>query len=417
MNLFHFITDPRRALWFFGFGLLLLYAAIPLAADQLIDPNPYFVWLAQLTLVAVTALYIGSRVSLFDGRFRPDASRIPIDPNLFHIVVWSAFAIFALFTIVTAPTIPLLSAFDGASVEDLDRQRGEFLKLRTGFETILIYLSTLFTSALLPYSMAHLYIHKYRARHLLALVFLGFAISFLVKALFITVIAPIVYVLAQHRKSGSLRLLTVSIAGIALLYAITKLAVGDVSSADIEPPPATAAGAEIQGAYFSSQYRAEGTADFLLWRIFAVPMFTAADTLQVFTDDLRGDFLNGATSSFFAALLGLERVPLEQLVYAHQFGWNDLAHANAVYITDIYANFGWFGLIIASLFIGQSLRWFRLSSDDALKAQWLLFCYMLFSGSIFGVMMSNGYALILFMLLFAGLDQDNRVAATTARRD
>jgi hypothetical protein len=306
-------------------------------------------------------------------------------------------------TISTAPSIPIVSALGGGAVEDLDRERGEFLKSRTGLEVALLYLSTLFTSALLPYSLAHLYIARSRWRHIATFIFLAFAVSFLVKALFVTVAAPLVYVLLQTRRGGSAKVVALVCAALVLLFGITRLAFGDSEQFEDNRTAVeqTSAAPDGDDHFFSTKYRPVSTADFLVWRTLAIPMLTAADTLLVFDQEFRNEPLAGATSSLLAALLGMERVPLEQIVYAHQFGWNDLANANAFYVTDIYANFGWPGLIVSSLLVGQALRWFSKSADEALRGQWLLFTYMLFAGSIFGVLLSNGYMLILLLLLFA----------------
>ena len=114
--------------------------------------------------------------------------------------------------------------------------------------------------------------------------------------------------------------------------------------------------------------------------------------------------LLGATSSLLSAVFGLERINLERFVFEHQFGgWNDTANANAVYIVDAYANFGYVGVVIFGLFIGQIFRWFRLSSDGAFKSLWVIFAFTLFNASLIGMLFSNGFLYMIFHTLFVSV--------------
>jgi hypothetical protein len=155
--------------------------------------------------------------------------------------------------------------------------------------------------------------------------------------------------------------------------------------------------------YMSAGYVPTSSLDYFAWRAFAVPIYTASDTLLVHEQQFREQPLMGATSNLLSALFGLDRINLERFVFEHQFGsWNETANANAVFMVDAYANFGYLGVIFFSLFVGQIFRWFHLSSDIGFKSLWPLFAFVLFNASLIGMLLSNGFIYMLFHSLFFG---------------
>lgn len=389
---FRLLTSTRLAVVLFVTAILLVYGLLPLGVALLALANPYFLELAQLTVVACVAIVVGYNLPLLDHRFEPTATRIRIDATAFHVVVWSAFVAFLIITFATAEAIPIISALKGAGTAELSQQRGDFLKARVGVEAALLYLSTIFVGALLPYSLARMFIESARYRFLMTGLFLVFSISFLAKALFINVVLPLLYVFAQRYRASGGRVLFILLGSVVLLYFVTLLSFGGQSEFETA---GTAA-----GAFFSAGYLPTGPIDHLVWRSIAVPMFTAADTLLVFAEQFNRQLMMGATSSFLAAIFGLERIPLEKLVFEEQWSWNDIANSNAVYITEAFVNFGWAGVIGFSLFVGQSMRWFRRSRDEAFKALWMIYCFTLFTSGLIGTLLSVGYVLIFALALF-----------------
>jgi len=400
-TIFYTLTDTRWSAALFILALFSVYAVLPIFAHYLLLPNQYFVDLAQLSAIACVAICLGYFLPLVDHRFREGAPRIAIDSQAFHVVVWGTFLVFLLITFATADAVPIFSALKGGATVELDEQRGEFLKGRVGVEAALSYLSTFYVSALLPYSLAKLFIERSRFRYLLLMLFLAFSMSFLVKSLFIYVLVPLFY-LAVRQKRSILLPLSIVIGSLVLLYLMTLLAVQ--FDADTVAP----SGGDFFDATYASSV-SSGPIEFLLWRSIAVPMFTASDTLLVFKEQLDGQLLWGATSSFLAWIFSLERVNLERLVFAQQFGgWNDLANSNSVYFTEAFANFGWGGVVLFSLFIGQSLRWFRKSRDEAFKALWIIYCFALFSGGLIPLLLSNGYFWMFVLALFIKVKSGSR---------
>ena len=390
------IIETRWAALDFSIALLLAYAVLPFTIYFFFIDEPYFLELARLTLLAVGMISIGYFLPVFDSRFTSSAKRLRVDAFNFHILIWFFFLIFVIVTVATAESVPLISALRGVPAEILSQQRGEFLKARIGPGAALAYLSTLFVSALLPYSMVNLFIDRQRFRYFLLFIFLFYSAIFLQKALFINVLVPLVYLVAVRGQRSTAKMLFMGIAGAVLLYVLTKLAFVNYSGASAVTAP---------GDFWKASYMPSNPIDHLFWRIIAVPIFTAADALRVFAEEFGGKWLWGATSSFLAVLSSLEHIPFEKMVYEYQWGWNDTANANATYITEAYVNFGWVGVILFSLFVGQTLRWFRRSQDYAFKSLWPIYCFAIFTSGLIGTMFSNGYTLIFLLSLFARLSR------------
>src|SRR3954470_17566214 len=221
---FERLLHTRSAMPLFVVGIFVAYAAIPRLIYSSVLPDPYFVELSDLALVACLAIWAGYSLPLFDSRFDPAARRFSIDANLFHGVIWAVFLLFLLVTFATAEHIPILSAIRGASATELDAQRGAFLKGRTGLEAVLPYLGALLVTALLPFSLVHLFIEKSRFRYLFLVIFIAFSVSFLVKSLFINAAFPLIYLLAQQRKLTMPRMLLLGALVFALLYIVSMVA-------------------------------------------------------------------------------------------------------------------------------------------------------------------------------------------------
>jgi hypothetical protein len=298
-----------------------------------------------------------------------------------------------------------VSAILGATGEELSAQRGAFLKGREGVEVALIYISTIFVSAFLPYSLARMFIDRHRWRYVLLLVFFAYSLSFLQKALFLNALLPLLYVASQKKKISLAGALLLAGGCALLLYIVTLLSMGT----ETQGSGAVIGGGVFSAEFYSSKYLPVGPVDHLIWRIVAVPMFTASDTLIVLKEQFSNQPLLGATSTFFSSLFSLERVPLEKLVFEYEWGWNETANSNAVYFTEGYANFGWVGVWVYSFFVGQTFRWFRKSEDHAFKALWMIYFLGLFTGGLIGTLLSNGYILMFAACLFLRVRSSGQV--------
>lgn len=434
------IFDPRLSGYVFAAAVLVLYGFAPLGIYAAFDRNPYMLELGYLSILAAVFVVLGFRLSVFDGLMRPHKFRIPISSRRFHMLVWGAFFLFLVWASATAPAVPLWSALFGEfSTEELDLQRGAFLKTREGWEASLGYISGVFAGALLPYSMGKLFVQGSRFRFPAFGLFVLYSMLFLQKALFVQVVAPLAY-LSARRVIWSLVGLFALVAGsIGLLYINTLLSRGVEDAARIEhfqqerrdlsamrrsrldekKKSVVDAGMNADRFYstgpwfeeavpvnfFTSRFKPTSAQEHIIWRAAAVPVFTAADALEVLDERFDGRHLYGATSSMVAATFGMDRVNYDAEVYALQWGATDIGRANSVYVTDGFVNFGLIGVAGFSLLVGLGFRVFAVTNDEALRATWPLFAYNLFQASFIGTLLSSGFALIFVIALFVKFDR------------
>lgn len=347
--------------------------------------------LAFITAVSLFSMWLGSRIRIFDHRFSSSAPRLRWSLNNFIAFTWGIFILFLLVTFATAPSIPILSALMGADSSDLSLQRGAFLKGREGAGIVLLYASTFLVNTIVPYSIVLLYEHKDVKRHIAAVLFFLFCISFMQKTLFLNFILPILAFLAAKRQLRSRVFISFLMGSVVLIIATTVLSLrGEELAENVNEQD-----------YMSALYAPTSPLDYFVWRSVAVPIFTATDTLVVHEEQFENRSLMGATSSLIAGIFGLERINIERFVFEHQFGsWNEIANANAVFIVDAFVNFGWIGVFVFGAFVGQIFRWFRISRDIAFRSLWPLFAFVLFSAPLIGMLLSNGFSYMIFHALF-----------------
>jgi hypothetical protein len=389
------LLAANRAFYTFSIAVAITYIIIPVIYWLFGNGDFYFILLAGLALISVMCSFLSYHMPIFDisvSRLR----RIVVPLIIIKWWIPLAFFAFILYTLSTAPSIPIVSAFLGASANVLSEERGAFLKGRSGIEGSLIYLSTIFVNTLVPYSLIVLFALKHNFRYVLFIGFFIYSISFLQKALFLNLLLPvIVYYAANHKLSKAL-LLRFSVVTFGLLLTFIFMTYKFDDSTVLS-----------DAEFLSAQYVPVGTLDFLAWRIFAVPIFTASDTLKVHDIWFYGNQMWGATSGFLSKIVGVENINIERHVFEYQFGgWNESANANAVYFLDGYINFGLLGVIIYGLIVGQFFRVFAKTRDIALSSLWILFANAVFSGSLIGVLLSNGWILI---LIYALIFKNNKI--------
>lgn len=386
------LLSPENALIFFCSTIGVFYCLVPLIVYLTFPVGDEFLCLAEISLCAVLAMLLGGKIQILDHRFKSRAARLNISHRVFITLTWMVFLVFIVFTLATAPTIPFISALQGASADELSQQRGDFLKGREGAGILLLYLSTFLTNTIVPYSVILLYAKRSVFRNAAAFLFFLFCVSFMQKALFLNLVLPLLVFLAIKRRLGNKTFVLFAVGSAMLLLVSVFLSLGENQAADLNFD---------FDKYFSAQYIPGNALDYFAWRAAAVPIFTATDTLVVHADQFRGNYLLGATSGLISLISGVERINIERFVFEHQFGsWNEIANANAVFVVDAYVNFGLVGVIMFGVFVGIAFRLFGKSDDVAFKALWGLFAVVLFTGSLLGALLSNGFAYMLFHGLF-----------------
>jgi hypothetical protein len=414
-----------EAHWSAGYlvlGILVFYALTPFVVGNMIGGDEHLQLLTQLALLAAASIGIGFSVPVLDRLFKEDAPRLRIDGDLFHAIIWGSFMLFAVAVIATAEHIPLVSALKGASVQELSDQRGQFLKTRTGWEAGFNYLSAIYTGAILPFSLAALFLYKRRMRWVALLGFVVYCELSLEKALYLRAVLPLLYLALTRRLWDYPRALLLIVASLGLMYLNTELSRGSdpfeavtIEQDDDRLLPDQKEDIPDDGAtrapFFSPLYKPSSTADFLVWRSVAVPVFTATDALRVFESDFENVPLMGATSTLISAIFGLERIPFEALVHGRQYGSieaSPVGRSNSVFFTEAFVNFGWIGVVAFGLFIGQSLRWFRKSKDMAFRSVWPLYVLNVFQSGLIGNLLSNGFAVFFAIGLFVRIEYTDR---------
>jgi hypothetical protein len=369
--------------------IAVFYVLIPLVVYFAIVDNILYIKTAGLACVALLGIAVGNkipRIALNTGTRRRS---FQVSKTTLVNCIFVSFFVFIAITVTTADSIPLLSAIQGSTAALLSDERGAFLKGREGGWIALLYLSSMLTSSIVPYAAIAAYHLKSRSRHLLATAFFVYSSIFLVKALFLNLVVPLVSYGVEINPKKSGRVIALAFTSICFLLLMIWLSgYGSLEASG----PATAAD------YFTAGYYPTGVLDFFLYRTFSIPVFSVVDTLHVHSTQLNGDLLWGKTSSLLASLFGAEKINLERLVSSYQYGgWNDFANSNVVFFADGYVNFGWPGVFVFGLVVGKVLRTFRQSEDVALRSLSVLFCVQLFSSPLIQMLLSNGWILILLV--------------------
>lgn len=367
---------------FFYYGLLSIFLGFNVREGY------SFLFLSVVTFCGCIGVAVGRVFPLPDYFIHGGLRRIVVSSTALHAIIWGFFLLYCAYAVLTADAVPLVSMLAGADELTLNEQRGSFLKARTGYESALIYISTVFVSVLLPFSLSSLFLRRSRWRFLCFFIFFTYSLSFMQKALFLNVVLPLLYVFWYLKILDYRKMIFFSFGAFSLLFFLVAASVsaqGNQIAFDLSD-------------FFSAAYTAKSGVDYLIWRIVGVPLFSAADTLHVFFDQFSGEHLFGATSSFFSSLFFLERINLERIVFAYQWSWNDTANTNSFYMVDSYVNFGFLGVVVYSFMVGQIFRLFAVSDNEAFKSIWPVFCINIFNGSLVPTLLGNGF-LLLFLIV------------------
>lgn len=378
--------------------------------------------------VAAVCVVLGFHLPVFDPLLRGRWRVLPVRSDHYQLVVWALFIVLLVVVLTTAETLPLQAALLGGTETELSAGRGAFLKTRQGWEASLQYLVAIWTGSVLPYSMALLFIQGSRFRWASFGLFTAFTLVSLQKAQFVQAFAPVMMLIMQRRVGTARLFLGLCVGALIILWANTYLARGELSEDLMVPAShsdregrdetANAVVGDSFVKYFSADYVPGGTVDHLVWRAFAVPIFTAADSFRVFDERLDGQHQFGATSSFLAPLMskitGLPRISFDAMVFEYQWNVSDVGRSNSVYFVEAFVNFGWVGIVVFSGLIGLFLRMCWIAHDDGLLSIWPLFVWNVFQAGLIGTMLSNGFILLVLIVLFVKIVNENGKPAIAA---
>ena len=393
------VTKPQHAALIFGLAILLVYCAVPLVLSLSGYPDPAYRTLAAMVAVGVLVMWATYGVGKIATLSVPT---INVDQNLFLIIVIGIFVAFAVLSWATAEQIPLVAALQGADPDTVAALRESFLKARSGWQSSFVYVNAILSGALLPYCIALLFIRDSRYKWWVFAFFMFYSISFVEKAFFLKAVIPLFYLLCQGIFRSRLQPSMIAAGSVLLLFAFVALS-------------RVGAGWNVGGGdFWAPTYQPSTALDQLAWRTFAVPMFSAVDSIKLWETSFHYP-LGGATSSIVSSLVGLDRIEFERLVFAFEWGQNEAGtgSTNAVYVIEAFVNFGWAGVCAFSAVVGLMFRMFADSEDEAFRALWLIFAFNLFAAGLIGLVFSNGF---LFIFLIAIFTRMGRVRAPGAAR-
>jgi len=396
-------TDARNGVAFFNVALSLGYLITPVLVIWLGGGGEYYSKIIWICASAIFFVWLGSRLEFLDRVIRGQNLRLNSSIRLVIISVWLFFFLFVIVAWVTAEGIPLLVALSGADADTVAILREKFLKAREGWQSSFVYINAILTGALVPYSIALMFVSKHRLRWVCLGFFLLFSVSFVEKAFFLKALLPVLILVAQQDVR-----LPLSPSSIAFLILLVLGFVTFLSGAGTQELASEAD-------FFSAQYQPQGAVSHLIWRGLAIPLVTAADSIRVFTENFDDHFLWGRTSGLIAMIVGSERVEFERLVFSAQWGQNETGtgSANSVYFVEAYVNWGWIGVALSSLFAGIAFRFFAKSPDPAFRALWPLWAFGLYTSGLIGMLLSNGFVLLFGVCAFVRLkDLNSRATAS-----
>ena len=140
--------------------------------------------------------------------------------------------------------------------------REQFLKAREGWQASFVYVNAILSGALIPYSLALMFLHGLRLRWLAAGFFLLFCVSFVEKAFFFKAALPLLYLIAQGKAHTRLSPRAMLVATALLLLAVTFFSGAGGADAGGDDP------------FFSVNYAPQGGVQHIIWRSVAIPLVT-----------------------------------------------------------------------------------------------------------------------------------------------
>lgn len=400
---FFFVKSFSPSMQFYWFLLFLafFYIVSPLVAGVLLDTDRYaMLLLSRITAVAICALLLGYG-------YKPSFFQKKLFVLNTTFTVWSFYAFFLLLIVViiaTSEKIPLVMAFSSEDVGELAVARAAFLKARMGYQESFRYLTAILTTSFIPYVLVLAFSNRLVSRWFVFLTAYFFSFLFLEKVFFLKFVLPLLCWCSFEcmratdplMRKKQLKFFAVLFFLIPVtIYVNTSLSRFGGGSIGEHYPSKTVGFYSAKDVLHVSDSRLH----FILWRIFAVPVFTATDSLNLFHEKYEDQLLLGKTSRLVATLTHQENIHFEHEVFLSQWGdeATHTASANAVYFIEQYVNFGWVGVFISSFLIGVIFRILRRIDDVALSCLAMMLSFSLALGGFMSTFLSGGF---LFLFLF-----------------
>ncbi len=469
--------------WFFNYEKLGRFPLVMMLCIYLLPAlmgmvlfNDHYARSFLLMLILSCAVYAVSyywilQAKIF-GKFSPKFNwNRNININQLILAIFGGYIIFFLYVIFTAPHIAIVESLRGMDGYKIAIAREEFLKARTGGERVLVYINAIFTSALMPYLLALLYIVKHRFRHLILGIFILALTASLEKVLVLKALLPLLVLAVNDRflKKKYAPVILCLIFGVILSTSFLANIRPAHNSVLVKIQEVSKNEAKLiasqKGVYRPSDLQltdlkvnnqigmkndfvvvsskqdflgffenkivvlenyykniqdaikenprflfGANTLSYLLNRALWIPYITAYDWLGYFDKKRNHEYFLGSTNGTISALFGLKRVYAEREVFSYQYGQvpDGTGVANAIFFIEGYVNFSWMGIIFYSFLLALITHIFVKTNDCAAKSVYFYFIYMISVGPLSSVLLSNGLILLIFIVTLKKSDHYDR---------
>lgn len=385
------IFVPSNTINILIFILFIIYTLAPIIFYIMGKSDNYLIELSFMSFIAVVSIKFGD---ILFKIIKPKSKNLSIQIYLIKDKVFAFLNLFIfifilLLLIIRSDAVPLISALKGYDAEALSLVRGSFMKPSDPFSYFLIYLFSIQISSLVPYSLTYLYESKSSFRNVMFFIGLSASLCTLVKGMFFNILVPF-FSLKIILSNNIYYFIRYFITALAIL--IFMVSIAGFNKAD--------SGQNVDmDTYISVGYPSTNAMDFMLWRIAVIPVLASRDTLEVHNLYYSGNNLMGVTSGLGSKMLGENKIDIEREVFGYQYGgMNDIGNTNSVFFIDAYINFGYIGIIIYGIIAAILLRILIDCNIKSAISMAPLFAIFLFSSSLVGILISNG-----FLFLFAWL--------------
>ena len=158
------LTDAGRGARYLAILLVATYVLAPLVVASQLDAPQHFIELAAVSSLAALCVWLGAHTRRLDALLQGRGPGVVMDPAGFIAVVWAVFVVFVFTSWATADEIPLLAVFRGADADTIAVLREQFLKAREGWQASFVYINAVLSGALIPYSIALMFLLRLPGR-------------------------------------------------------------------------------------------------------------------------------------------------------------------------------------------------------------------------------------------------------------
>jgi hypothetical protein len=326
--------------------------------------------------------------------------------------------------LITAEKVALWEALTGATSFEIAEAREMLFRSRSDGRSLL-YLSSILSSAFMPYIIMLCFIRKSKMAWPLFIIFSISLTLSLEKALILKAMLPM-FLLAANGYVPKRMLYLSPLLAIITLVGMNHLARGtdngasggviavstvdayygnNVDNVDFSRRINLRQGGEFMtlGQHVLKYYplRGETGLGYLANRMLWIPYITAYDWLKYFDEEMGRKHAMGSTSLLVSKLTGVQQLPMERNIFAYQFGLapGQSAGANANFLVDGFINFGNIGVIVLSALIGFGVAYFKKQQNPAALACLYFFLFQLSGGGFLGVLLGGGLLFFIFLVL------------------